>query len=148
MVANMVCQQQQSLVKGTWICGHYLVAAISLAGDYGDYQHDPRSLARWYVIGRRLLKIEYAMLHTFLRFGCKLKIIEFAKNFHFIFVNYIDLRVGSVTPTGQRSGYFRFSDAQNLWPTPEFLRKICTLLPPRIFAQNMYPSQEINIPPS
>ena len=27
---------------------------------------------------------------------------------------YIDLKDGSVTPTGQRSGYFRFSDAQNL----------------------------------
>ena len=37
---------------------------------------------------------------------------------------YIDLKDGSVTPTGQRSGYFRFSEAQNLWPTPEFLRKI------------------------
>ena len=28
--------------------------------------------------------------------------------------HYTDLGGGSVTPTGQRSGYFRFSDAQNL----------------------------------
>jgi hypothetical protein len=59
--------------------------------------------------------------------------------------HYTDLKDGSVTPTGQRSDYFRFSDAQNLTSTPEFLRKICDspppLPPPRIFTQNMYPSQ-------
>ena len=27
---------------------------------------------------------------------------------------YTDLEGGSLTPTGQRSGYFRFSNAQNL----------------------------------
>ena len=47
----------------TWVLARLYVIGRDYQ-DYGDYQHDPSKLARWYVIGRRLLKIEIAMLCT------------------------------------------------------------------------------------